>query len=74
MNKQSGFIDTIVIIVIALIILGLFNVDIKHALTGPVVKENLSYFWELTVSGINHAWNFATGFIFANWGKVVPTK
>jgi hypothetical protein len=58
MNRSKGFIDTIVLVIIALIVLGYFNIDIKHILSGPVVKDNLMYLWDATKSGIVYLIDF----------------
>ncbi len=47
-NETSrGFIKIILLIVIGLILLGYFGVNLKDVLASPVVKENLSYAWNL---------------------------
>ncbi|MES2436922.1 MAG: hypothetical protein V4519_02830 [Patescibacteria group bacterium] len=71
-RKSSGFIDTIVLVVIALIILGYFNIDIKNLLSGPVVRSNLEYFWTMTLEGAQHGWAYAQDFLAANWHKIIP--
>jgi cell shape-determining protein MreC len=64
---KKGLINTIVLIVIALIVLGFFNIDLKTILAGPVVKENLTYAWQLAVDGLvalkNTVLNFIGGHI-----------
>lgn len=46
-TTRQGFVRLIILIVIALILLGYFGVNLKDVLASPVVKENLSYAWEL---------------------------
>src|SRR5512145_3066803 len=45
--NHGGFIQIILIIVIALIVLGYFGLNIADILASPVVKENLAYAWNL---------------------------
>lgn len=44
-KHQSGFIKIILIIVIALIVLGYFGLNIGDIIASPIVKQNLSWFW-----------------------------
>lgn len=46
-NSREGFIRIILLIVIGLIVLGFFGINLKDVLASPVVKENLSYAWDL---------------------------
>lgn len=45
--NHKGFIQIILIIVIALIVLGYFSINIADVMASPVVKENLAYVWNL---------------------------
>lgn len=45
--NHTGFIQIILIIVIAVIVLGYFSINIADIMASPVVKENLSYVWNL---------------------------
>ncbi len=49
-SKQSGFISTIILIVIALVILGYFNIDVRQVLISPGVQNNLNYAWGVVTS------------------------
>jgi hypothetical protein len=53
MNQQSGFLKTIIIIVIALIILGYFGVNITNIINSPMVQTNLAWLW----NGILWIWS-----------------
>ncbi|GMU74220.1 MAG: hypothetical protein AMXMBFR44_4180 [Candidatus Campbellbacteria bacterium] len=44
---SGGFLQIILIIVIALIVLGYFSINIADIMASPVVKENLAYAWNL---------------------------
>lgn len=48
-KNKRGLIDTVVLIVVALIILGYFKIDVREIVNTPVVKDNLHYAWELVV-------------------------
>ena len=50
---RKGFIQAIILIVIALIVLGYFKIDIKTVLAGPIVQENLKYAWQLVQDGLS---------------------
>lgn len=58
MNHKRGIISTIVLIIIALIILGYFNIDFKSLVQSPIVKDNLAYAWQLLVEGIKTGWQY----------------
>src|SRR3990167_4565121 len=47
-QKRGGFIKTIVLIVIALIILGYFGYNVQDIVNSPTVQKNLNYAWDLT--------------------------
>lgn len=44
---HGGFIQIILIIVIALIVLGYFSINVADVFASPIVQENLSYAWNL---------------------------
>ncbi|MEK7579068.1 MAG: hypothetical protein AAB460_00860 [Patescibacteria group bacterium] len=52
MNARRGFLQIILIIVIALIAIGYFGLNIREILSSPNVQDNLAYAWELKV----HVW------------------
>ncbi|MBX4197769.1 hypothetical protein KW782_00340 [Candidatus Parcubacteria bacterium] len=62
-NHQSGLIDTIVLIVVALIILGYFNIDLKEIFSGPLVEENLRYALLLVIDTFKYLWNLFFAFV-----------
>jgi hypothetical protein len=51
-TPHDGLVDTIVLIVVALIILGFFNIDLKEVFSAPLVTENIRYAWDLFINGI----------------------
>jgi hypothetical protein len=55
-RRNRGLIDTIVLIVIALIILGYFNIDLKQVFTEPLVAQNLKYALSILITGIHYVW------------------
>jgi hypothetical protein len=57
MKTKSGFISSILLIMVALIVLGTLNINIKTVMAGPVVQENLKYASELLVSSVISAKN-----------------
>ncbi len=52
MNKR-GFIGTIVVVIVALIILGYLNIDIQSVISSPKVEGNIQYAWGLVVKAFN---------------------
>lgn len=46
MNTQSGFIRTILIIVILIIILSIFKVSLQNIFDNQFVKDNFSFVWK----------------------------
>lgn len=52
-RQSGGFIKTILIIVIALVVLGFFGYNLRDIISSPVVRDNLSYAGELAVK----VWN-----------------
>jgi hypothetical protein len=53
-NDQRGFLDTIVLIGIGLIILGYFNIDLQKIFENPLVMQNLTFGFELMIRGITY--------------------
>jgi hypothetical protein len=62
-SNQKGLIDTIVLIVIALVILGYFNIDLKQIFSEPLVSGNLKYALQLIIEGVQYVWNILQSFI-----------
>jgi hypothetical protein len=62
-THKGGLIDTIVLIIVALIILGFFNIDLKEIFAEPLVKNNLQYAFYLIIDGIKYVWQTLFGFI-----------
>lgn len=52
MNTNKGFIQIIVVIIIILVALGYFGLNVREIIDSPVVSDNLSYAWSITV----HIW------------------
>jgi hypothetical protein len=48
-NYQKGFIKTILIIVVALIILGYFGYNLRDIINSPTVQDNLSFGKEVSI-------------------------
>jgi hypothetical protein len=63
MNKKQGLIDTIILIIVALIILGYFNIDLKEVFGNALVKENLVYAWKILLDALGYVWNSIVGLI-----------
>lgn len=53
MNRQRGFIKTIVIVVIIIIILGYFGFNLRDIMESDDVQNNLTYVW----NGIVYTWD-----------------
>lgn len=67
-NKQKGFIKTIILIVIALIVLGYFGFSLRDIIKSPTVHDNLQYFKEIVVD----VWNlYLRAPIMYLWNEVV---
>jgi len=49
-NKKSGFIKLIIIIVIAIIVLSWYGFDLKKVVESDQVQANLHYVWDHIVS------------------------
>ncbi|PIQ68157.1 MAG: hypothetical protein COV91_05525 [Candidatus Taylorbacteria bacterium CG11_big_fil_rev_8_21_14_0_20_46_11] len=67
MKGNRGFIKTILVIVIGLIMLGYFGYNLKDIVSSPTVHENLVYVWDLIVK----LWNtfLATPILWV-WDKL----
>ena len=67
-NDKRGVVKTVILIVIALIILGVFGYNIKDILDKPLVKDNLNYAW----NGVKYVWaNYlATGASYF-WNNII---
>lgn len=63
MDNQNGFFKIILIIVIALIILGAFNININTVLTSPAVASNLAWVW----NGLLYIWSIISAPIIWLW-------
>lgn len=50
-NRKSGFLQLIIILVIGLLILSYFGFDLKSFLDKPIVQDNLKYAWNLVLKG-----------------------
>lgn len=59
-NKKysRGLISTIVLIVVALIILGYYNINVETVVSSPMVRENLAYAWGAVVDGLKMGWDW----------------
>lgn len=64
--EKKGFIKTVIIIVIALIILGYFGFDVENIIKSEKVQKNLNYVWDM----VSKVWNLylAAPFMFV-WDK-----
>lgn len=67
-NKQAGFIKTILVIIIALVILGFFGYNLESIVSSETVKANLAYVWNLLVT----LWeNVLAAPVLWVWNKIV---
>ena len=48
-NKQGGFLNWIILILIILIILGYYGFDVRKALEKPETRQNISYVTEKVI-------------------------
>ena len=64
---NRGFVKTILLIVVGLIVLGFFGYNLKDIIDSPTVNENLTYVWKLVVT----TWNtfVAEPFVWL-WDKI----
>ena len=66
-NKQSGFIKFIVIVIIAIIILSYFGFDLRAIVEAPGTQGNLGYVWGL----VSDVWNnYLVGPISYLWNDI----
>jgi len=66
-NKQSGFIKLILMIIIAIIILSYFGFNLRGIVESPETQGNLGYVWGLTVG----VWdNYIGGPITYLWNDI----
>ncbi len=49
-NTQGGFVKTIIIVVIAVIVLGYFGFDLRTIIESESVQKNLLYVWNFVVN------------------------
>ena len=67
-NRQSGLIKMIILIIIAIAVLSFYGVDIKDFFTSPQVQKNFGYVW----SFISTVWtDYLSGPIHKLWGIIV---
>lgn len=50
MDKNKGFVKTVIIIVIALIVLGYYGFNLRQIVSAPAVSDNLSYAREVSAN------------------------
>lgn len=62
-SHQQGLVDTIILIIVAIIILGFFNINLRDIFAEPLVIQNLKYAFELVIQGIRYAWGALQGII-----------
>lgn len=46
-GASGGFVKIILLIIIGFVVLGYFGINVKDIFASPIVKENLSYAWDL---------------------------
>jgi len=66
MKGNRGFVKTILLIVIVLVVLGIMGYDVRDVLNSPKVRDNLATFWGWIVS----AWNW----VVATVQSLIPGK
>lgn len=54
MNNQSGFIKTILIIIVIVILLSLLGINLREIASSPLLQSNLDYLIEI----LNNIWLF----------------
>ncbi|MFA5763941.1 MAG: hypothetical protein WC915_03950 [archaeon] len=67
MKTNQGFIQTILIIVIVLVILGYFGFNIESILQSSTVKTNLAWLWDILVT----IWSYVSVPILYLWNLAV---
>ncbi len=68
LNLNRGFIKTVIVIVIALIILGYFGFDVESIIRSESVQRNLHYVWNVVVS----IWdNYLVGPVIFVWDRII---
>lgn len=64
---SRGFVKTILLIVVGLIVLGFFGYNLKEIIDSPTVNENLTYVWGL----VANTWNtFIAEPAVWRWNKI----
>ena len=51
-NRQNGFVRTILIIIIAILVLSYLGIDLKAIVDAPGTQNNLNYVW----GGVSYVW------------------
>ena len=67
-SVKRGFVKTVIIIVIALIVLGYFGYNLEDIVKSPTVQKNLRYVWDFVVSIWN---NYLIGPVKFIWDKII---
>ncbi len=63
MNKNQGLIKTILLIIIAVVILGYFQIDVRGVWNSPMVQNNLNFLSEPA----NYAWGFFHNYVWLSF-------
>lgn len=63
MNHKRGIVGTIILLIVALILLGYFQIDVKSVVTTPAVQNNLLYAWNLVISGLVNLFHFVVSVV-----------
>jgi len=58
MNTKRGIVGTIVLVIVALILLGYFNINVQQVVSTPTVQNNLLYAWQLLIAAIERVGHF----------------
>ncbi len=62
MNKKKGFVQLIIMLLIAILALSYFGIDLEQAFTKPLFKKNLVFTWNTAKSvWVNYIYNPITG-------------